>query len=164
MLLAQLAQALMVKYSSATFAMLCTALVVPTCAVAFSLPMVMGSKVEQLSGATPWAVLLVFIGILGFRLSGDDTESEKVAPVVPEDKESGLTAESAKPKVKAHDGLASACVPLLPGDDRGQGPTVAPRISVGVGIIASEYNAARHAPVEIWEEGTLREKERKVSE
>merc|ERR1719210_1460320 len=67
MLVAQLSQALMVKYSSATFTILCMVIVVPLSSLVFALPSIMGARAEKLPGATPYAIALVFVGIVVFR-------------------------------------------------------------------------------------------------
>eukprot|EP00928_Gymnodinium_smaydae_P041311 TRINITY_DN27975_c0_g1_i1.p1 TRINITY_DN27975_c0_g1~~TRINITY_DN27975_c0_g1_i1.p1 ORF type:complete len:440 (-),score=86.64 TRINITY_DN27975_c0_g1_i1:130-1407(-) len=149
MLLAQLAQALMVKYSSAAFCVLCMAFVVPTSAVAFTVPAIAGAYVERLGSTTPLALLLVFVGVVLYRLgtdavlassaSGDALSEPVCAPVTPQ----RLTP------------LLAGCDPPDSAKDaRGQ-----PRIcTAGVGIIQSEYSNAKASAVSIFEERTLRER------
>merc|ERR1719414_728731 len=57
----------MVKHSSAAFAMLCTAFVVPCSGVAFAMPVLMGPHSEHLSASAVAALVLVFGGITLFR-------------------------------------------------------------------------------------------------
>merc|ERR1712066_910426 len=68
MFLSQLMQALVVKHSSAAYTVLCMALVMPTCAFAFTLPLLMGDHVEQLLGTAPLALGLVFLGVMLYRV------------------------------------------------------------------------------------------------
>lgn len=79
LLLSQFLQMLMVKHSSAAFAVLCMAFVVPGSAVVFTLPLVMGSHAEQLSDTAPLALALVFFGIMGFKLGELETSPDTSA-------------------------------------------------------------------------------------
>jgi len=67
-LLSQVFQAFMVKHSSAAFTVLCMAFVVPCSAAIFTLPIVMGTNAEHLSGTAPVALALVFVGIVCHKL------------------------------------------------------------------------------------------------
>merc|ERR1740117_992370 len=58
----------MVKHTSAAFAVLCMAFVVPGSALVFMMPLLMGPNAEDLSGTAPIALALVFFGIVGFKL------------------------------------------------------------------------------------------------
>mmetsp|Transcript_99820 Transcript_99820/g.310936 ORF Transcript_99820/g.310936 Transcript_99820/m.310936 type:complete len:427 (-) Transcript_99820:313-1593(-) len=145
MLLAQLAQAYMVKLSSAAFTVLCLALVMPASALAFSTQMVMGPHVERLGLGSVAALVLVFVGISMYQLDGGSAEGE--AP----DKPRGA------PGPGPREGrLAAALLERRPtgGPRDGQRPIVR-LCSGGVGVISSGYTNAEGAPCALWEEQTL---------
>lgn len=137
MLLAQLSQALMVKYSSATFTILCMVTVVPVSSLVFALPQIMGSRAELLPAATPYAIILVFVGIVVFRFGNIINNVGNQA-----DAEGGLMEALLTPQIsfETEDGRKGPCM-----------------MASGVGIISSEYTAARNTGVTIWEEGTAAE-------
>lgn len=122
---------MMVKYSSATFTILCMVTVVPVSSLVFALPEIMGSRAELLPGATPYAIILVFVGIVVFRFGN---------AAVPADADGGGIMEALLTPQLSFDQ-----------DDGRKGPSM---MASGVGIISSEYTAARNSGVEIWEEGT----------
>merc|ERR1711920_268109 len=142
MLVAQLSQAMMVKYSSATFTILGMVIVVPMSSLVFALHSVMGSRAEKLPGATPYAIALVFIGIVVFRF-GD------------------ITAQVADPE-QGHGLMEVLLTPQLSfgTDEGGQPPRGPSMLASGTGIISSEYTAARQSPAPIWMEGTVSEVKR----
>lgn len=136
MLLAQLAQVFLVKYSSAAFAVLCSAFVVPASAAAFASPLLMGSKTEHLGPGAAAALALGCLGIALFRM-----ETLPSCPSPTEDADSERLTPFSAPLIHT---------PSEPNDPR---PLCAP----GVGIIQSEYSNARRSPVAVWEECTLKE-------
>jgi len=78
MLLSQLTQALVVKQCSATYAVLCMALVLPSSAIAFTLPVLMGSHAEVLGSTALGALCVVFLGVVLYRIGDSSAAVTKV--------------------------------------------------------------------------------------
>lgn len=78
MLLSQLTQALVVKQCSATYAVLCMALVLPSSAIAFTLPVLMGSHAEVLGPTALGALCVVFLGVVLYRAGDSGSATPKV--------------------------------------------------------------------------------------
>lgn len=135
MLSSQLAQAFMVKVSSAAFAVLCLAFVVPASAAAFSMHIVMGPHAEQLDLGAEVALVFVFAGIAIFQSS---SQSEDVKKAEEDNLDVELLPETARQR--------STSDPMQP-----------PLCVSSVGMIYSGYTDGSQSPCSVWEVRTLKE-------
>ncbi|CAE8735684.1 unnamed protein product [Polarella glacialis] len=150
MLVSQLTQTLMVKYSSAAFTVVCMALAVPASAVVFTMPAFVGAHRERMTEATLVSLALVFVGIVVYRLGAcrriSDTKSEHRPADEP------LLGGTPRKK-QVPDLISPPLKRLCSGES-----LVPPQLcSGGVGIIQSEYSNASDSKLSIWEERTLRD-------
>eukprot|EP00927_Polykrikos_kofoidii_P027442 TRINITY_DN24137_c0_g1_i1.p2 TRINITY_DN24137_c0_g1~~TRINITY_DN24137_c0_g1_i1.p2 ORF type:complete len:396 (+),score=34.96 TRINITY_DN24137_c0_g1_i1:54-1241(+) len=128
MFAATVSQVLLVKHSSAAFAVICNAVVVPASAIAFAMPFLMGSHAESLGICAVVAVTFGCFGIVIFRFEHANVEIvDKV--------------------------MTPVSLPLLV--ERVSVPESQPLCVTGVGLIQSGYSNARKTSIPIWQECTL---------
>mmetsp|Transcript_21521 Transcript_21521/g.50619 ORF Transcript_21521/g.50619 Transcript_21521/m.50619 type:complete len:473 (+) Transcript_21521:2-1420(+) len=142
MLLANVFQAVVVKYGSAALCVVIQTLVTPVSTLAFTMPWLMGDDTEKMSAWTWAALAVLMLGICLYRYVDlkhiAHRESVRKSLVVRHSMESELDDASAELQIQY---------------DRDQKPVL---VSSGIGIIASEYTNEGSKDVPILYEHTLR--------
>jgi len=140
MLLAQAFQALVIKHSSATLAVLLMTLIIPLSAICFTLSFIMGENVEHFNITTLISLIVVILGIVVYRFVRFDQYPFSLLGF-------------GKDLVSETSPLMQKCMPVNLDEEE---LVVAPvNLSSRIGIIELEYTAKSLDPRNILYENTI---------
>mmetsp|Transcript_22896 Transcript_22896/g.19518 ORF Transcript_22896/g.19518 Transcript_22896/m.19518 type:complete len:161 (+) Transcript_22896:186-668(+) len=125
MLVSQLLQAELVRHAGASLCAVVMTLGLPTTALAFSIPQLMGDHIEPIQGSTILALSVILFGVTMYRTAKDD--------------HSGVSAKGGDSLIVSTESTSDVVDRLPPPPPQRRG-SIHPRLySSGIGIIQSEY-------------------------